>query len=207
MAKHRRPSRRAHRQRRGSTPRNPGPLILRHALRRNKAAALVIALLLVIAIAVLDRAGGVLPVGDDWRRYHGKSFEVVRVIDGDTLVLLVPDGDKPTTTVRLWGVDTPELAKPRQQRPAEPLAEEAKAFTARRVGGQRVMLKLQDHRLRGRYGRVLAYVVLQDGSTLNAKLIERGFSEHDDRWSHDRAEAFEALETRARADGRGLWSQ
>lgn len=182
------------------------PIALARQLRRRKAAGLVIALLLIIAIALIDRLGGALPVGDDWHRYHDKSFEVVRVIDGDTLDLRIADGERQTTRVRLWGVDTPELARPGRDGPSEPFAEEAAALARELAEGRRVRLYLQEHRVRGRYGRLLAYVELPDGRVLNAELIEQGLSEHDDRWSHDRSEAYEQLEQRARAQRRGLWS-
>ncbi|MFN3166355.1 MAG: thermonuclease family protein [Phycisphaeraceae bacterium] len=202
----RRQAKRSVGRRKPTLPPRPNPLALRLALKRRKAGALAIALILVFAIACIDRFGGVLPVQDDWRKYHGQSFAVARVIDGDTIDLRVPDGDKPTTRVRLWGVDTPELAKPDKSLPAEPWAEEARAYTRERVEGRRVTLELQKHRARGRYGRVLAYVRLDDGADLNAELIERGLSEHDDRWSHDRSEQYADLERDARQGGRGLWS-
>lgn len=183
------------------------PLALYSRMSRRKLTLLVIGLLILIALGCIDRYAGVLPVDDDWRRYEGKAFEVVRVVDGDTLDLRMGDGDSPTTRVRLWGVDTPELAKPGSNQPAEPWAEESKAYVTDRVQGKRVTLKLQEHRLRGRYGRLLAYVVLPDGSVLNAELIERGFSEHDDRWSHDRSSDYDALERAARQQQRGLWSK
>ncbi len=57
---------------------------------------------------------------------------VIRVIDGDTLVL---DGDE---KVRLIGVDTPETVHP--TRPVEYFGREASAFTKRMVEGQEVYL-------------------------------------------------------------------
>lgn len=182
------------------------PLSLHRYLRRRRAGALALALLVIFAIACIDRFGGVLPVQDDWDKYHGQSFKVMRVVDGDTLDLRVVDGDRPTTRVRLWGVDTPELAKRGNNQPPERWGEEAKAYVRERVEGKTVTLELQDHRLRGRYGRVLAYVVLPDGSDLNAELIERGYSKHDDRWGHDRSSPYAELERQARQGGRGLWS-
>lgn len=175
-------------------------------LRRQKAAGLVIALLLILAIALLDRWAGVLPVDDDWHRFHGQSFDVLRVIDGDTIELSVPDGEYATTRVRLWGVDTPEMNAGDPRTPPDHLAQEATGFTRQAVHGQRVTLHLQDHQLRDRYGRLLAYVELPGGKDLNALLIENGLSEHDDRWGHDRASAYEALELQAQANRRGLWA-
>lgn len=182
------------------------PHRLGRALKQRKAAGLLIALVLVVVIALLDRGAGVLPVDDDWHRYHEQTFEVLRVIDGDTFELSVPDGERATTRVRLWGVNTPEMGRPAEDLPPQPGAEAATAFTRDLLAGQRVTLHLQSHRLRGGYGRLLAYVELPDGRFLNAALIENGLSKHDDRWGHDRAEQYEALEKQAREGRKGLWA-
>lgn len=175
-------------------------------LQRRKAGAIVIALAIIVLIALLDRWGGVLPVDDDWHRYHGQTFEVTRAVDGDTLVLNTPDGDEATTRVRLWGVNTAEMNVSDPARPPEPLAQEATDFTQRLTQGQRVTLHLQDHRLRGGFGRLLAYIELPDGRMLNAELIKSGLSKHDDRWSHDHAQAYDELEQQARKDRLGFWA-
>ena len=182
------------------------PLSLARLLRQRKAAGFIIALVVIVAVAVLDRSAGLLPVADDWHQYHGQSFEVVRVIDGDTIDLRVADGERATTRVRLWGVDTPELAKRDGSTPDEPWAQEATAFTRETLEGQRVTLYLQEHRLRGGFGRLLAYVELTDGTELNAALIENGYSRHDDRWSHDQASSYDILERKARQSQLGVWS-
>eukprot|EP00752_Nemacystus_decipiens_P016141 g14434.t1 len=203
------PNRRAQRiqGRRLAPPARVNPLHLARMLRRRKLAGLIVVLLIIVSISVLDRRIGVLPVDDDWHRYHGQSFEVARVIDGDTLVLPVPDGDEPTTHVRLWGVDTPEMNRQHPDRPPEPLAQDATDFTQSVTKNQRVTLHLQSHRLRGGFGRLLAYVELPDGTDLNARLIKEGLSEHDDRWSHDRAELYGILEQQARENRRGVWDR
>lgn len=182
------------------------PIKLGRLLQRRKAGALVIALLIIFLIGVLDRYAGLLPVDDDWHRYHGQTFDVARVIDGDTLDLRVADGDKPTTRIRLWGVDTAEMNSRDASKGPEPWAQEATDFTRQAAEGQRVTLHLQAHRLRGGFGRVLAYVELPDGTILNAALIEQGLSKHDDRWGHDQAQAYDALEQQARQSRRGMWA-
>lgn len=183
------------------------PLKLQRLLRGRKAAALIIALIVIVAIACIDRAGGVLPVHDDWRTYDGQTFEVARVIDGDTIDLRFPDGDRATTRVRLWGVNTPEMHARDPNKAPDRGAQEATDFVRDRVEGTRVTLELQDHRLRGKYARLLAYVVLSDGGVLNAELIEQGYSKHDGRWSHEQAQAYDELELRAKRNKRGLWSE
>lgn len=165
------------------------------------AVTLLVALLLVLA----DRSGLLLDTGDDVARYDGKWFTVVRVVDGDTLHIDAPDGDENTTRVRLWGVDTPEMARRDPSRPAEPFAEQASGLTRQLAEGQKVRLILEPYRPRGNYGRLLAYVELPDGTMLNEALISAGFTRADDRWNHSHLKRFESLEREAREAGRGLW--
>ena len=165
----------------------------------------MIALFLIVAIAALDHGVNLLPIDDDWHRYHEQRFEVLRVIDGDTIELRSPDGDRKTTRVRLWGVNTPEMGNTERNAPPEPFATEAAEFTTLATKGQHVTVHLQQHRLRGRYGRLLAYIELPDGRILNSELIEKGLSEHDDRWGHDQAEHYDRLEQQAREARKGIW--
>lgn len=172
-----------------------------------RAGALVVALAVLVLLVALDRKGGGFYAGDDMARYDGQRFEVARVIDGDTMDLRVPDGEHALTRIRLWGVDTPELASRDGERAAEPLGQEATDFARGLAQGRWVTLHLEPGRRRGRYGRVLAYVELDDGTLLNARLIGAGLSPSDDRWSHSRLEAFERLEAEAQAQGLGLWAR
>ncbi len=165
------------------------------------AVTLVVALLLVLA----DRSGLLLETGDDAARYDGKWFTVVRVVDGDTMLVDAPDGDEAGTRVRLWGVDTPEMARRDPPRSAEPFAEEATDLARQLAEGKKVRLILEPHRMRGNYGRLLAYVELSDGTMLNEALILKGFTRADDRWNHRYLKRFESLEREAREAGRGLW--
>ncbi len=167
------------------------------------AVTLLVALLLVLA----DRGGLLVEPGDEMSRYDGQTFRVTRVIDGDTLDLDVADGDQRTTRVRLWGVDTPEKAFRNPPRPAEPFAQEATDLTRALAEGQRVRLILEPHRLRGNYGRLLAFVELPDGTLLNEALVSAGLARADDRWSHRNIKRFKSLEYEAREAGLGLWGK
>lgn len=96
----------------------------------------------------------------------GPSEELVQVrhvIDGDTFIT------ESGKTVRLIGVDTPELDGPRSER-----AEEAKKWMER-FEGKEVKL-VYDDKLLGPYERWLAYVYHR-GEFLNRKLIEEGMAE------------------------------
>jgi Staphylococcal nuclease homologue len=78
---------------------------------------------------------------------------VKRVIDGNTLELST--GEK----VRLIGVDTPETKDPRE--PVQYFGKEATAFTMQLVEGKRLRLEYDQQR-QDTYGRVLAYVYLEE---------------------------------------------
>ncbi len=65
----------------------------------------------------------------DLARYHGQRFEVVRVVDGDTLHLGAPDLGGDSTKVRLLGIDAPEMGTTRSARMY--FAAEATAFAKR----------------------------------------------------------------------------
>ena len=165
----------------------------------------LVAVLVLIVLGCADRQGWLLYRGGTMGRYDGQSFRVVRVIDGDTLVVAAPDGDAPVTRVRLWGIDTPELA--RGDRPAEAGARQAQHLARERVEGQLVRLELEPHRVRGHYGRVLAFVYGPGDQMLNEALLVQGLAEADGRWSHRYLERFELLEMQAQQDGRGLWDE
>ncbi len=163
----------------------------------------------VVALAVLvvaDRAGWLLYDGGDWVRYEGASFTVVRVVDGDTLQIAVPDADQPVTRVRLWGVDAPELARPDRGRQAQPFANRSAERVGQLCDDKVVRLYLESHKTRGKYGRLLAYVELPDGTLLNERLLIEGLARADGRFSHRWVQRFAMLETQARHDRVGIWS-
>lgn len=185
---------------------------------------LLIWLLLLLLLAVLDHAGRLGSRGDDRTRYHDRVFRVVEVIDGDTFDIDAPDGRRPHTRVRLWGVDSPERHGPMHFGP------EASDFARQTLLGRRVRIILGPGRTRDndRYDRLLAYAYLVDpepgpGTTLrsdppdrsrgpdgpmfNEMLISTGHAYADPRFDHPWAERFADLEERARRDRVGLWRE
>jgi len=122
---------------------------------------------------------------------------VIRVVDGDTIVL---DGNE---RVRLIGVDTPETVDPR--RPVAYYGKEASAFTSSHVLGRRVRLERGWERV-DRYGRTLAYVIRDDGWCLNEELVRQGYAHAMTRFPHPHLDAYRQLEREAREAGRGLWA-
>ncbi len=110
---------------------------------------------------------------DDIERYHGKTFTVIYVVDGDTLDINIPDGQYDHTRIRLWGVDTPETKVPNQH--VGYFGPEASEFTTKASLGKKVEIYLDEKQTRDKYGRLLAYVQLEDGLFLNETLLSEGF--------------------------------
>jgi len=170
----------------------------------------------VVGLVLLDRSVHGPVTGDDHQRYHDRVFRVVRVVDGDTFDIDIPDADKPTTRVRLWGVDTPEVAKSGgtgrgRDGGASPtkgmhFGVEASAFARETLLGEDVRIVLAPDRTRGLYGRLLAYAFIdRDGPMFNELLLERGYAYADLRFEHVYKRQFKAIEKRARRNGIGLW--
>ena len=183
----------------------PVPLtdVLRRRRRRVWGTRLIVVTVLV-ALALADHSGCLLH-RSEWRQYDSQQMVVVDVVDGDTIDVRPPGGGV-KTRVRLWGIDTPETAKPWVEKPSEPFADEATALTRRLCEGQTVRLRLEQHRLRGSFGRLLAHVELADGSILNESLLLAGLARFESRFPHSRLRRYELLEQQARHDKVGLWA-
>jgi micrococcal nuclease len=131
----------------------------------------------------------------------GERGRVVRVLDGDALVLDTGQ------SVRLVGVEAP--AAPYRDREGDAGFEEAKRILEDMVLGREVELRYGGL-TRDRYDRALAHVVTTDALGprlwLNAEMVKKGGARV--RVYPDTATAnapLLALEAAARTDGRGLW--
>jgi micrococcal nuclease len=97
-----------------------------------------------------------------------ESFNKVNFVsDGDTIVL--GSGE----TIRYLGIDAPEID--REGGKGEFLAEAARDFNSGLVKHVRIRLEY-DQEARDRYGRILAYVFLENGDMVNALLIRNGLA-------------------------------
>ena len=144
------------------------------------------------------------PVTDELLKTLGLDKEYhtcVSVADGDTLTL------EGLGTVRLIGVDTPEKNHP--QLPVQFMSEEAGAFTEKICLGKKIRLEYDpyDPDKRGNYGRLLAYVYLEDGTFLQEELIKNGFAIAYTKYPLDegRKAQFLSWEQEAKNRGFGLW--
>ncbi|MFB6086819.1 MAG: thermonuclease family protein [Halodesulfurarchaeum sp.] len=174
-----------------------------------------VSVLAVIGMVLLAGCSAV-PIGPGEAVPPARNATVVDVVDGDTLDVRFPDGS--TDTVRLLGIDTPEVYA--ETDPAEfegvpdtevgeaclrDAGERATAVVTDRLADREIRLEfdpLADRR--GEYDRLLAYVVLND-TNLNYWLVKRGHARvYDTEFAS--AGRFYAAESTARAEHRGLWT-
>ena len=140
----------------------------------------------------------------DVEKYHGKTFAVVKVIDGDTFDIDIPDGRYEHTRIRLLGIDAPEAYS--EQSGVMYFGPEAAEFAKKLALGKSVAVYLDaPNPTRGKYGRLLAYVKLPDGSFLNEVLLTEGCAYADTRFSHSFYNKYKQLQSRARSSKKGLW--
>jgi micrococcal nuclease len=139
----------------------------------------------------------------DFEKYHKKTFTIVNVVDGDTFDIDIPDGDDDHTRIRLWGIDTPETKNPKTG--VMYFGPQAADFTTKLTLGKQITVYLEEHRTRGKFGRLLAYVQLPDGKFLNEVLLSEGFAYADLRFKHSFYNKYKQLEAATRSQKKGLW--
>ncbi|MDD4802237.1 MAG: thermonuclease family protein [Syntrophomonas sp.] len=130
-----------------------------------------------------------------------KSAIVSRVIDGDTIVVVI---NNTTEKVRLIGVDTPETVHPTIG--GEFYGQQASDYTKSKLSNQSVGLEL-DVEERDRYGRMLAYVWLGD-QMFNEVLLREGYAQLATFPPNVKyVERFTAVQKEARQQQRGFWGE
>jgi len=148
--------------------------------------------------------------GDDFARYNNRTFLCTRVIDGDTFDVQIMDLHNKTlsgtgvTRIRLWGLDTPELAH--GDGDDQYYARQATEYARNLLEGKPIRLTLVEYRTRCYYGRLLAYAWLPDGTLYNLAAIRDGRGYADPRWNHPYKQAMLDAERGARQRLTGLWA-
>ena len=129
----------------------------------------------------------------------GQHFKVVRVIDGDTVKLETGE------SLRYIGIDTPETKHPSKE--MEYFGTEASEFNTKLVFGQDIIVEF-DVTKRDKYGRLLGYVFLPDGTFVNAELVKKGYAKVATFPPNVRySELFLQLQAEAIRNERGLWKK
>jgi micrococcal nuclease len=153
---------------------------------------------------------------DDFEPAETVTATVTDVVDGDTVEVRLADGR--AETVRLVGVDTPEVRAENQPGEYEGVPDsadgvdclrragrEGSAYATARLDGAEVTLAFDPRTdRRGGYGRLLAYVYV-DGRNLNHELVAAGHARVYETEFAFRG-PFRDSESAAQSAARGLWS-
>lgn len=120
---------------------------------------------------------------------------VDRIVDGDTIVVVI---DGQSYDLRYIGMDSAEAG--------DAFGVEATAANEALVGGKTVYLE-KDVSETDRYGRLLRYVYLADGTFVNAELVRQGFAEAKDYPPDSKyREVLDGAEQEARVALVGVWA-
>lgn len=145
---------------------------------------------------------------------NGKKLHTVtEVIDGDTFRL--DTGER----VRLLGIDAPEMNESdklerdseqtgRDKNTIKKLGKMSTEYVKKIAEGKKVYLeKGQDSDDKDKYGRLLRYVYLEDGTFINGKIVRDGYAYVYYKYPVSKTEEMSRYEKEARDNKRGLWGE
>lgn len=130
-------------------------------------------------------------------------YQVTAVVDGDTFKVLINGVQE---TIRLIGIDTPETVDPRK--PVQCFGMEASNKAKALLTGKKVRLEADSTQGElDKYGRLLRYVFLEDGTFFSKLMISEGYARE---YTYDSAYKYQADFKKAELDAktakRGLWA-
>lgn len=135
----------------------------------------------------------------------GPLYAIVKVVDGDTIKV---DVEGTLETVRIVGINTPETVDPRN--PVECMGSQASQNMKVLVENQQVRLESDPTQTdRDRYGRLLRFVFLADGTDVGKAQIAAGFA-YESLYSskpHRYRDAYVEAQVTAQHAKRGLWNE
>ena len=131
----------------------------------NKRYSTLILALLFSCFSLLSGIHGAFSAGVG--KVAGNAVQVKKIYDGDTIGVVL---DGRFEKIRLIGIDAPELDQRPWGRKAKEYLESLLA-----VANSRISLEY-DIEQRDKYGRILAYIWIQDGRMLNEEMLEKGFA-------------------------------
>lgn len=163
-------------------------------------------ILFVIAYLFHAQMSGVIDIGIPTTTENtvGIYYNITKVTDGDTIHISMDGRDE---IVRLIGINTPETVDPR--RAVECFGKEASARMKEITKGQIVRLEYDDSQsVRDTYGRLLAYVYLEDGEMINRKMVAEGYAyEYTYLTPYKYQREFRDAQRLAQSAKRGLWAE
>jgi micrococcal nuclease len=130
------------------------------------------------------------------------QYKVIRIVDGDTIVIMY---NGKYEKVRLLCVNTPESVHPDKKQNIV-MGKVASKYTQKKLTGKHVNLEFEIDRLRGHYGRLLAYVFV-DGQNFNLDLVRQGLSAYYTKYGKSQKydSEFRSAEKLARKEMLNIW--
>lgn len=107
--------------------------------------------------------------------------KVERVVDGDTMDVIVDVGFKITTNqrIRLAKINTPETYNVKKDSEEYKKGMAAKEYVMQRIQTNNNEIMLETDKLVGKYGRYIGTIFLSDSDvTLNDELVQKGFAKY-----------------------------
>jgi micrococcal nuclease len=168
----------------------------------------------VLALLVYFGWKYIVPKLDQKDSKEKRGFLVKKVYDGDTFQVEIDGKDE---KVRMLGIDTPEKWDSEkfdrdQQRTGKDketikkLGTLSSDFTTRLIGGRNVFLQADTKGDdKDKYGRLLRYVYLDDGTFVNLKIVEEGYANAYRKFNVSKQNEFIQAEIEAREKKKGLW--
>jgi micrococcal nuclease len=172
-----------------------------HYYRRHKL-KLLIAMLVALAV-VATQSGWLDDASKNAQQSNPGLYTINHYVDGDTIAVNMNGS---VETVRFIGVDTPETHKPNT--PVQcygPQAADHTKLVISKFGKVRLQADPQDTN-RDRYGRLLRYVYLPDGTLLDEQIIKQGYGFAYLSFPFSKKTQFAADQQAAQAAKLGLWA-
>jgi micrococcal nuclease len=149
-------------------------------------------------------------------RQDTNFYIVTKVTDGDTFEVEM-DGKR--EKVRMLGIDSPEKYESdkldrdvertkRDKKTIQKLGELSGEYVHKLLNGKRVRLEadpINDDK--DKYGRLLRYVFLEDGTFVNKKIVEEGYANAFTKYPVSKRDEIVAAERFARENKKGLWGE
>jgi len=104
---------------------------------------------------------------------------VERIVDGDTIDVIIDLGFKITTNqrIRLAGINTPETYNVKKTSEEYQKGLAAKNFVMERIEMNNSVIIIETNKDTGKYGRYIGTIWLPDNETsLNDELVEKGYA-------------------------------
>jgi len=127
------------------------------------------------------------------------------VVDGDTIKVVI---DNRKDTVRLIGIDAPETVDP--QKPVQCFGREASDEAKKVLTGKTITIESDPTQgERDKYGRLLRYVFLQNGTNFDEFMVDEGFAREYTYLNnpYKYAKEFKNAQNQAKKSKKGLWSE